>query len=669
MRDGQKSSRGEERTSASAARLGSRADDRDPLSDAQSTLGNRDFGRVMGPAGAFVVEDDAKTIAPGQMRRTAFLAAVRAAVCGTANEGFAGTGRTADDCPWIEHWLSVYEQRDAEHLNGALRKFAPETTRAATSTEAIAMIAARVRRSVDRYVGTGEITGIPEGFSPALPGLGLLGGVLGGLLFKARPGGPARTPDPGTVRAQLGAGQPMPGGVRSRMERVFGASFSHVRLHRDGEAAALSSRLNARAFTVGEHVAFGGGEYQPGTLVGDALLAHELAHVVQQGSTPSSKAEPDGLAHRTLEKDADAAAVRAVVALGGKARAAAPRLRSGLRLQRCGREEAKTPAAARNLQTDKALRKSWDAAFQEGLALLNASLAKKGKERGCRFPGAKNAAEWEYDKTSWRQVTGGEALRKYGVAYEPLKAPHLAVDELFAHLERWECDCALFTELTWLYAWRHTLSNSEFDAKFARLRLRPQESTGLERETHVRENIELGLETGDFDQMWADAPVGTKVSWTNESVHARSPWRFENAVKSRKGRTPGDDRYDAHPIGANLTEEQVKRGLAENSEDFPGRPFVITDDALSALAAEGAPPELIRNLEPLKGQTFIGKSEFSKALAGPVQPLASLRAQDPSRYHVIMAKLFETAHLVATEQDKRQYIERYIRRHEFQIPK
>jgi hypothetical protein len=79
------------------------------------------------------------------------------------------------------------------------------------------------------------------------------------------------------------------------MEGAFGRSFTGVAVHTDGRAARLLSNLNARAFTVGEHVAFGGGEYRPVTMIGDALIAHELAQVVQQrneGTSVDSKLWP-----------------------------------------------------------------------------------------------------------------------------------------------------------------------------------------------------------------------------------------------------------------------------------------------------------------------------------------------------------------------------------------
>ncbi len=94
--------------------------------------------------------------------------------------------------------------------------------------------------------------------------------------------------DPQAIADGLGPGAPLAGGVRSSMESVFGRSFAHVRVHTGADAAAMSNELDARAFAVGEHVAFGAGEYRPGTPVGDVLLAHELAHVEQHAAAPNA---------------------------------------------------------------------------------------------------------------------------------------------------------------------------------------------------------------------------------------------------------------------------------------------------------------------------------------------------------------------------------------------
>lgn len=77
-------------------------------------------------------------------------------------------------------------------------------------------------------------------------------------------------------------GERLPTDVRAFMERRLGHDLESVRIHADGRAVASARSLGARAYTAGDHVVFGAGEYAPGTRPGRALLAHELAHVVQQ---------------------------------------------------------------------------------------------------------------------------------------------------------------------------------------------------------------------------------------------------------------------------------------------------------------------------------------------------------------------------------------------------
>ena len=84
------------------------------------------------------------------------------------------------------------------------------------------------------------------------------------------------------IRSLEGGGQPLRQSVRNFFEPRFGYDFSRVRVHTDGHAAEKAQTLNARAFTVGRDIVFGTGHYAPGTAEGKQLLAHELAHVVQQ---------------------------------------------------------------------------------------------------------------------------------------------------------------------------------------------------------------------------------------------------------------------------------------------------------------------------------------------------------------------------------------------------
>src|SRR5262249_24089323 len=71
--------------------------------------------------------------------------------------------------------------------------------------------------------------------------------------------------------------------TRGYMEPRFGEDLSGVRIHTDSRAAESAQHVHARAYTVGSHIVFGAGQWQPGGQDGDRLLAHELTHVLQQG--------------------------------------------------------------------------------------------------------------------------------------------------------------------------------------------------------------------------------------------------------------------------------------------------------------------------------------------------------------------------------------------------
>jgi len=84
------------------------------------------------------------------------------------------------------------------------------------------------------------------------------------------------------IEQMRGGGHPLQHEVRAEMENAFGADFSSVRIHSGTEAYKLSQSLDARAFTTGSDIFFDQGEYNSDTASGKHLLAHELAHVVQQ---------------------------------------------------------------------------------------------------------------------------------------------------------------------------------------------------------------------------------------------------------------------------------------------------------------------------------------------------------------------------------------------------
>jgi len=321
-----------------------------------------------------IVEDTAETVEADQMKRSQFLAELRNAVSNVTAQALAGTVWSEVGFPYIQTWLAYYNKQDSKQLERAVRKYLPEAGAVNAANAFIPLIAAKVRRSVTTWVTTGEVTGLPEGLPLEIPGLpanaladaaaqisgastliGAVGSIASGienLLFKEREGGANEVANPVAVQTELGAGNVLDAGVRSRMETAYGESFGGVQVHADANAATLSENLNARAFTVGDHIAFGLGEYQPGTPIGDALIAHELAHVVQQrgagqGMPPQSSG--DGT-NNALEDEADRAAVGAVVsswtgARTGVSKRLLPSLKSSLKLQRCGNKKPK-PAPA-----------------------------------------------------------------------------------------------------------------------------------------------------------------------------------------------------------------------------------------------------------------------------------------------------------------------------------
>jgi len=85
------------------------------------------------------------------------------------------------------------------------------------------------------------------------------------------------------IIARRGMGEPLSDEVRTEMESGFGADFRKVRIHTDAEAARMASEMNAQAFTTSHDIYFNDGKYDPESMIGRVLLAHELTHVIQQG--------------------------------------------------------------------------------------------------------------------------------------------------------------------------------------------------------------------------------------------------------------------------------------------------------------------------------------------------------------------------------------------------
>ncbi|MDF3308893.1 DUF4157 domain-containing protein [Rhodococcus sp. T2V] len=214
------------------------------------------------------------------------------------------------------------------------------------------------------------------------------------------------------------AGHPLDGATRAYMEPSFGHDFSRVRVHTDTKAAESARAVNARAFTVGQCIYFDSGEYRPDTLSGKRLLAHELAHTIQQRSadTGAQHFSPDRAAPEShhFEDEADHAAEKVLVGGSVPALGAA----SPGDAQRQGKDdkkELKQPKVVPPVKPTAAQRKVIDVARR--VAAVRTQVAKfkaTGLHGDAAFQDARQLAQikFDWDLPNMEQI--GEVLSGMG---------------------------------------------------------------------------------------------------------------------------------------------------------------------------------------------------------------------------------------------------------------
>jgi hypothetical protein len=175
------------------------------------------------------------------------------------------------------------------------------------------MSASDERRRSEQTRGSAEraSAGAPQA-APVADPLERLASDMGNRAFSALaregagilPDGRAHPEVESAIAAGRGTGAPLDArGLKPELR----AEFADVRVHADSHADTLARSVSARAFTTGSDLWFASGEYRPGTDEGDRLLAHELAHVVQQRGAPSTGPLMVSQPGDALETQADAA--------------------------------------------------------------------------------------------------------------------------------------------------------------------------------------------------------------------------------------------------------------------------------------------------------------------------------------------------------------------------
>jgi hypothetical protein len=121
------------------------------------------------------------------------------------------------------------------------------------------------------------------------------------------PDGTAHPDVTAAIARRRGGGAPLDQGLRTGFEQSLGQSLGDVRVHTDGEADSLARSVSARAFTTGSDIYFAQGQFQPSSGQGRQLIAHEVAHVVQQRGAPTSGPMRVSQPGEPLEQEAEAA--------------------------------------------------------------------------------------------------------------------------------------------------------------------------------------------------------------------------------------------------------------------------------------------------------------------------------------------------------------------------
>src|ERR1019366_168743 len=166
---------------------------------------------------------------------------------------------------------------------------APEPGRAPPAHAKIADVDDPVEREADRAAES-----VMRASAPGTTGAGIpLGAALLAPVPVARAPVPLAPSAPTTANFDgLSGGEPLPLETRQFFEPRFGQPLGHVRLHADAGADETAGGLGAKAFAYGNHIGFRSGRYNPASDEGKLLLAHEIAHVLQQPGGVARKKDP-----------------------------------------------------------------------------------------------------------------------------------------------------------------------------------------------------------------------------------------------------------------------------------------------------------------------------------------------------------------------------------------
>jgi hypothetical protein len=395
---------------------------------------------------------------------------------------------------------------------------------------------------------------------------------------------------PGSVREVLRApGQPLDPASRGFFEPRFRCDFSGVRIHSDGRAAESARVVGARAYTVGQNIVFDAGRHSPNTNMGQALLAHELTHTIQQtGGKPLGS-------HLPWLRQTQSGLLQRDPAPANKAPASAKKTY----------EEYVTEGAARLAGVTFPKEQKGISVYSPGQGLRETSIipgtGDLTPETMCMpqvSASEKKSFDYWYDQRYWEPAVDAELHScKLVLRGDKKDEPAKAIDELFDHQERWHVACAEFIQITHLYALRHTLGDEGFRQRVQtggnKLELRRRGSTGVKTRALYSAMSPVGImfpATGFFEprsveQLLADAPIGSRVRWTNNDSKALGrAYQNENTVKL------GPDKYLAYPLSTSgLSRNEVESRVARETNPKADDAYIRKNIFISEIEYFSAP--------------------------------------------------------------------------------
>lgn len=298
-----------------------------------------------------LIADEGEVVA-GQMEKGAFQAMLRDAIVVAAEQEMGRLGATAG-CPFIDRYFRKYAELPAAATESLIRRWVPSSRSARTAEELIPPMVARAREGVHLWQATGRV---PPELAALDPEVASTAAAAGAAHAAGQGGAHPKSLD--GLEAELGPGEALDPGTASQMSRALGSDVSMARLHTGPMAQRKAAEADALAFAVGANVVMGARAPARGSLAGDALLAHELAHVAQQKHAavdPAARRKPIGAEDAVAELDADRAAASGLTAaqlsdqriasLALLARSAGDVMRTGLQMQRCSMAEWKEDPA------------------------------------------------------------------------------------------------------------------------------------------------------------------------------------------------------------------------------------------------------------------------------------------------------------------------------------